>query len=100
MPRFAGIGTFVPTLPGAGKASANLFQRWHAMSRSVWSAPYSGALTSGVPLPQWFRNGFTEALLAEAYSYRRNSFPANDLDAHQLAAKHRFYVNDRAGTAH
>jgi hypothetical protein len=44
------------------KASANPFQRWPAMSRSVWSAPYSGALISGTPFRQRFCNGFAEAL--------------------------------------
>jgi hypothetical protein len=44
------------------KASANLFQGGRAMSRSVWSAPYSGALTSGAPPGQWFRNSFAEAI--------------------------------------
>jgi len=48
------------------KASANLFQKWHALSRSVWTAPYSGALTSGAPLCQQFCNGFAEALLPDA----------------------------------
>ena len=43
-------------------ASANLFQGWRAMSRSVWTAPYSGAFTSGAPLYQRFCNRFAEAL--------------------------------------
>jgi hypothetical protein len=48
-------------------AWANLLQGWRAMSRSVWTAPYSGALTSGAPLYQRFCKGFAKALQIPAH---------------------------------
>jgi hypothetical protein len=57
----------LPENPNGSRASANLFQGRHPMSRSVWTAPYSGALTSGVPHHQRFCNRFTQALQTPAH---------------------------------
>jgi hypothetical protein len=43
-----------PSIPSCWACSpfflATLFRKWHPLSRSVWTAPYSGALTSGAQL--------------------------------------------------